>query len=345
VLGQVVGISKAPPEPGYYSLVVETSDPRFCQPGQRCRWFAKSFAVVGGWFLDEQYVPLPDFAPIDTATKLYVRVLYEDVGPTLPAVIESIQLDTPYDSLDLDLTRISTSSLTGLSQYEAAFMAVPPTYDGDVNALPLPVLFVPSLEFRFEAKRRVATLARAAAAMAGEPGETLADASAAGRYRIVFTDLAQAPGEPSRRLLVSNCPDHNPGCVGMPLLDDQQFFDADSGRPGLRFDLGIESANGLRPGVDPKNVDLVIEVIDPESEAWYDDEDPDENSGEDNLELLDAPGSPPEPGWVPTYEVVQESASPCGNGITLARDDRIGHRFYVGGCPADQGSRYQVRLS
>jgi len=345
LLGHAVGIATAPREPGYYNLVVESSDPRVCQAGQRCQWFGKSFAVLGGWFLDSDYIPLPEYAAIDDATTLYVRVFAEDEGPTLPVTIETIQGETAYHQLDLDLERISYSNESGLSQYQASFIAVPTTFDGDVGSLPLPVLYVPILEFRFEARKRELSGAGMARAMSTSQ-QKVAQATGRGNLTIRFPAVPYDPARVSPitniagsgyEVFASNCPDHNTGCAGIGLPTQPYAYqlvdDAGAGDPlrAVQVEIVVESKIGRLPGVDPTNVELVLEVIDPESEAWYDDEDDTENSGNDNLELLDDPD--------PHYTVAQVTLDSNGHFVSVHSElDRyaiVGPRFYRGGNPEE----------
>jgi hypothetical protein len=82
------GISKAPQEPGIYTIVVETDDPRFSEYSQVTKnwnYFGRwhySFEVLGGWFLDESYNPIDETSIISERT-VYLDALLPNSGDQL----------------------------------------------------------------------------------------------------------------------------------------------------------------------------------------------------------------------------------------------------------------------
>ncbi|RLE21535.1 MAG: hypothetical protein DRJ65_15855, partial [Acidobacteria bacterium] len=103
-LGNVVGVTKAPAEPGWYTLMVESDDARFNATGQRTYRAGWSFAVMGGVFLDANHEPVNQINA-EQPTQVYLFLEDQTAAQVGGSVfITSYGLDESLISEDVEVT-------------------------------------------------------------------------------------------------------------------------------------------------------------------------------------------------------------------------------------------------
>jgi hypothetical protein len=116
------GISKAPREPGIYTIVIETDDPRFSEYSQITKdwnYFGRwhySFEVVSSYILNEEWQVIDDCIHVVGEEPVYFLTNMIDAGQTVSLVAATVSEDGSSNNYPLIAERITTDS-RGLSSY------------------------------------------------------------------------------------------------------------------------------------------------------------------------------------------------------------------------------------
>ena len=328
-VGLGVGMTKGPEQPGNYVLVAEPVDEDF-RRGDAWKVMSSlvadgfvGFEVGGGVFLDEDWRPLPDPPEVMKDTTLINLIFsHRATADSVPITVASIQDEVEVDSIVLDATRIGKSSF-GVPVFHAVFVGDPAGIVDPPPAGAYPFLIVPPLASTLQAGVDPPSPPKSKEDLSKQlEVNVMATAPVEGVLTVDFgsLDYAQAQGdfEPIR-VLLSSCPNENPGCLGVtvPFLGQRTNVEGHP-FPEIEITLTPKIRSGVEINVDPNDVYLVLEVIDPDDVSAYDDPLP-----TDNFELLD-PGN-----QGPLIPQVVSQQLPSGSWTTLAEMPRDHRHFFL----------------
>jgi protein-arginine deiminase len=117
-LGAAFSITRAPSEPGWYTVVVDTTDevrfPDYSQHDKNWSALARlsvhSFEVIGGFYLNESFRKIPHTVWVQDDRQIYVKVFIESSESVLAATVDYAESDQVIDTLAIQLMRVGIES-------------------------------------------------------------------------------------------------------------------------------------------------------------------------------------------------------------------------------------------